>query len=475
MNAAGRFLRLFSLVLIALVAPATSVAATPDRDPRPHVDAVDAAESPLDMVSVAFGQRGTDLILRITTAADWATSQLGSPEGGSLCVKLFYGKLPTPRSRLCFFDRGGEEGPGLAFSRLDPFNNVVEHAGVDANVRRTDGRSIQAIFDPPMVKLGQGRYSWQAQSDWACAEPAACSDLSPDNGNVIAQIKPLAEPACFGAAARNPRYRCSNPGLRLAVVPTPAQAELSPNARCQRVSFQVPSTCEFGVRPGLAHRSVALVGDSHATHWRGGLEVVARTRGWRGYSLTRAGCPLSTAPPDTNRASRASCADWRRAVFAWFRRHPEVRTVFVSQLAGLDVRAPAGRNRREYEIQGFISAWRRLPSTVRQIFVLRDTPVTSENSSSCVEAAMRRSRPAGTACAISRGRALRRDPAAIAARRRGTGRVHVVDLTRFMCSPRLCFPVVGGVLVHKDNTHITNLFSTTLGPFVNRGVSGLLG
>jgi hypothetical protein len=149
--------------------------------------------------------------------------------------------------------------------------------------------------------------------------------------------------------------------------------------------------------------------------------------------------------------------------------------VFVSQLAGLDVRAPRGSNRREYEVQGFIRAWRRLPSSVRQIIVLRDTPVTSENSSSCVESAMARRRPPGTACAIARRRALRRDPAAIAARRRGTGRVHVIDLTRFMCSPRLCFPVVGGVLVHKDNTHITNLFSTTLGPFVDRGVSNLLG
>ena len=471
MNAAGRILRHFSWALLLLLVPATSVAATPNRDPLPHADAADAPGSPLDMRSVTLGQRGTELILRITTAQEWDTSLLDSADG-SLCVSLYYGQLATPRSRICVVPADGE--PSLVYTRLDPFGGTAGTSVVNGNVRRTDSRSVQAIFDPSAVNLGQGRYSWQAQSQWACEPRAECTDFAPDNGNVIAQIKPIAEPPCFGAAARNPRYRCRNPTLRLAVFPTPAQAELSPNSRCAEVSFKRPSTCQFGVRPGVAHRSVALIGDSHATHWRGALEVVARIRGWRGYSITRAGCPLSTAPPAIDKGRRESCANWRRDVLKWLRDHPQVRTVFVSQLAGLDVLAPRGRDRGEYEIQGFLGAWRRLPSSVRQIIVLRDTPVTSESSASCVEAAMARRRPAGTACAIARRRALRRDPAAIAARRPGMRRVHVIDLTRFMCSPRLCFPVVGGVLVHKDNTHITNIFSTTLGPFVERGVSALI-
>ena len=421
-----------------------------------------------------MGQRGIELVLRITTAGAWETSQLSATEGRALCVKLFYGALPTPRSRLCFFD-GGEDGPGMTFTRLDPFGNMVDTAIIDANARRTDERSVQAIFAPTSVYLSQGRYSWQAESRWSCEDPATCSDLAPDLGNVIAQIKPLAEPSCFGAAARNPRYRCRNPQLQREVIPTPAVAALSPNARCAIESRQVPYTCRFGVRPAIANRTIALIGDSHATHWRGALEVVAQTRLWQGYSMTRAGCPLSTALPDLPKSRRDACVRWRNGVFSWLRQHPEVRTVFVSQLAGLDVRAPRGANRREYEVQGFIRAWRRLPKTVHQIMVLRDTPINSENGPTCVMRAVQRGRQPGPACALRRSRALRRDPAAIAARRRGTRRVHVIDLTRFMCSPRLCLPVVGGVLVHKDNTHITNLFSTTLGPFVDRGVSNLLG
>jgi hypothetical protein len=44
----------------------------------------------------------------------------------------------------------------------------------------------------------------------------------------------------------------------------------------------------------------------------------------------------------------------------------------------------------------------------------------------------------------------------------------VVDLTHFFCGPRRCFPVVGGVLVFKDASHITSVFARTLGPFLLR-------
>jgi hypothetical protein len=197
-------------------------------------------------------------------------------------------------------------------------------------------------------------------------------------------------------------------------------------------------------------------------------------RRWTGYSLTRSGCPLSTATPDLEKSRRASCASWRRAVFAWLRRHPEVRTVFVSQLAGLGVRAPRGISAREYEVRGFMNAWRRLPSTVREIIVLRDTPVRGDETSLCVDRAIRRRQRAGQVCAFSRSSAVRRDPAAIAALRR-VPRAHLVDLTKFMCSPKLCYPVVGGVLVFKDQTHLTPLFASTLGPFLLRSVNRMYG
>ncbi|HEV2785572.1 MAG TPA: SGNH hydrolase domain-containing protein [Solirubrobacteraceae bacterium] len=472
--AARRILRIFSLTLVALIVPSGGAAAAPNREPLPHADRPDAGDSALDLRSVSFGQRGTELVLRIVTAGEWEPSQLSALEGRALCVKLHYGNLPTPRAQICAYDKG-EGLAGLAYSRLDPFGGTVENRLVSASIYRFDKRSLRAVFEPSSVNLNQGRFSWQVESTWSCAEPPACTDRLPDRGTIAAQIKPLVEPPCFGAAARNPRDRCHNRDLRRAVIPTPAEAALTPNARCAIVSTRVPYTCQFGVRAAIANRTIALVGDSHAAHWRGALEVVAQARRWRGFSLTRSGCPLSTATPQLERKRRRSCQQWRRAVRRWFTRHPNVQTVFVSHLASARVRAPRGRSRRAYQIQGYIRAWRMLPRTVRQIIVLRDTPYSTDNSPLCVERAMRQRRRTDVACAIARGKALRRDAAAVAARRDRSGRVHLVDLTHFMCSRRLCFPVVGGVLVHKDATHLTSLFAGTLGPFLLRRVSRLLG
>jgi hypothetical protein len=470
-------LRYFSLALVPLAMlalPATSEAAGPNRDPLPHVDTLDAGGSPLDLTAVAFGQRGTELVMTLQTVGAWDTAWLGSIPGSSLCVKLFYGGLATARGQICVYAASATV-PGVSYSRLDPFGDVIGNTVVDALVTRPDARTVQAVFDPASVNLAEGRYSWQAQSQWPCDPAGACVDLAPDAGNVLANIKPLNEPRCFGAASRNPLYKCVSPALRLSVVPTPSAAVLQPNARCDIVSRQTPYTCGFGVRASIANRTIALVGDSHASHWRAALEVVAQARRWRGLSLTRSGCPLSTSPPELPKTRRDSCGAWRQAVFSWFRHHPEVSTVFVSELAGLDVRAPAGVSQREYATEGYLRAWQQLPRTVRHIIVLRDTPTTSNDAPDCIARAMAHHQPAGTACAIRRASALPVDPAVIAARRLGRGRVHVIDLTSLMCSRRLCFPVIGGALVHKDKTHLTNVFAGTLGPFLLKKVNGLLG
>jgi hypothetical protein len=83
---------------------------------------------------------------------------------------------------------------------------------------------------------------------------------------------------------------------------------------------------------------------------------------------------------------------------------------------------------------------------------------------------VRRKQPPGSACARSRSAALGPDPVVLAAQRLASPRVRVIDLSRYMCGRRKCFPVVGGVLVHKDIGHITRQFSTTLGRYVLRAL-----
>jgi hypothetical protein len=282
---------------------------------------------------------------------------------------------------------------------------------------------------------------------------------------------------CFGAAARDPWKRCENPRLRLAVEPTPAAARRGLNAPCTVIERIGPvHICESGVSRAEASETVALVGDSHAAHWRAALETAARAHRWRILSAIYGGCPLSAAFRAHPRpVQRAGCVEWKRGVFAWFAHHPEVHIVFVSGLTGATGVVPSGgRSEFETSVSGYRRAWRALPASVRRIVVIRDNPKMLAATAACVTRAAARRRPPGLACAAPRRAVMQPDPMAEAARRLHSRRVRSVDLTRFFCDRRRCFPVVGGALTLKDTTHITAVFSRSLGPFLRRAVDRVL-
>ena len=162
---------------------------------------------------------------------------------GALCVRL-------AGEPLCLGD-----GPAL------------EHAGRPVRATVTVRRNaLEARFTPAAVGLALGPFSWAVET---------AEDRIPAVGAITSRAVAFAAAPCFGAAARDPWKPCQNPALRRVVTPTPSQALLIPNAPCeptQRAALVSP--CLFGVKGG---DRVALVGDSHAEHWRAALEVVA----WR--------------------------------------------------------------------------------------------------------------------------------------------------------------------------------------------------
>jgi hypothetical protein len=279
---------------------------------------------------------------------------------------------------------------------------------------------------------------------------------------------------CFGAAARDPERPCFNRQLRRIVVPTPAEARTGQNSACEpsgRTEELYP--CIFGTPWDEAIKTVALVGDSHAAHWRAALEVVALKRGWHGISLTQTGCPMTKATPILKGRQRDDCLEYNEAIGPWLERHPEVTTLFTSQHGGKVVTQP-GQSQRDAQIEGFRRAFSELPPSVEQVIVIRDTPWSTGTAPACIDEAVAEGRRTDTACPIPRKRALRVDLAAEAATLMDDPRVEVLDMTPFMCDRSKCFPVVGGALVHKDGGHVTQVFSRTLGPYLGRYVDRVL-
>lgn len=283
---------------------------------------------------------------------------------------------------------------------------------------------------------------------------------------------PASFPRCFGAAARDPLHPCHNHRLDRAVVPTPSQALLTPNAPCDPIE-PVLNVCSFGVQGPRARATVALIGNSHAAHWRAALAVAAVALDWRGVSITRSSCPFMRATIDLAEPLRAQCLRWNAGIPDWLAAHPEVGTVFVSDQPTPPI-VPRGHSELAVQVGAYIAAWRALPRSVGHIVVIRDNPYTRGDVLACVEAAMARHEAAGPRCAVPRRLALKPDPAAIAARLLRSPRVRVIDMTNYFCGPRECEPVIGGALVYRDATHLTRTYATTLGPYLLRQIRALL-
>jgi peptidoglycan/LPS O-acetylase OafA/YrhL len=280
-----------------------------------------------------------------------------------------------------------------------------------------------------------------------------------------------AAPRCFGAAARPPDggKPCDNPALTYTVVPTPVEAANSDNTPCQVIEkLGRVRACAFGAPADRAKGTIALVGDSHASHWRAAFDRVARDRGWHGLSVTHTGCPFSRAVAKLDEPERTQCVEWNRDTLRWFHLHPEITRVAVAQhTGGIVIRTP-GRDNFATQMRGYRDIWAALPATVHDIVVIRDTPKIPNATLDCVAKTLQDGGAPGTACAVPRSRALEPDPAVAAARRWPSPRIRTIDLTGSLCDQRRCHPVVGGVLAFRDVDHLTSTFAATFAPYLER-------
>jgi hypothetical protein len=379
-----------------------------------------------------------------------------------------------------------KSGLALRYTVLDPATGVQRGIrDLSPIVTRPSRTSVRVTFPPPLLRLKPGLYHWVARSEYrddlACPPPDGCEDLLPNSGEedmqVTLSVSPEARQRCFGAASRDTRKPCSNPQLTYAVVPKPDDAVITPNIPCtplRPVELIIP--CEFGVPAAEARNTVALIGDSHAAHWRAALEVVSQAVKWRGVSITRSGCPYTRATARLDPPSRrAACVRWNQQVPRWLAANPKISTVFVVAHYDSSVVVADPANQYSAKMTGYTRAWQALPRSVKRVIVIRDTPKSTPDTLNCVRAAIAKRKDAGVTCELARSEALGRDPAASAAAKDPTKRVQSIDMTSFFCSTSNCFPVVGGALVYKDISHLTDVFASSLGPYLLRKIRALNG
>lgn len=283
------------------------------------------------------------------------------------------------------------------------------------------------------------------------------------------------DPPCFGAAARDAAVPCDSSPLRFRATPVPDDAELQPGSPCAIVKTTGAPTrvCQFGLSKQTARATVALLGDSHAPAWRGAVDGLARAERWRGLTVRRSSCPFTLAARFADEPGSSECFAWVKATTAFFVRHREIHTVFVVVASGYPWKPGEGTDPHTAAVAGFRQAFDALPPSVRHIVVIRDNPLARDDTLACVDGALARHRRPDLRCAIPRSDALVPDAAADAVDGLAGDRGRLIDLTSAFCDPTRCFTVVGGVLVYRDRSHLTQTFSASLGPLLTRAYQAL--
>lgn len=457
---------LLSLLGLASVAVAlTAAAGTETGDAR----------GPLDLTDVSLSQQDVRMSLRLATGGSWTAADLEQP-GRSICVTLVHGEPAAPRGRICVTRRGG--APALSYTPLAA-DGTTELAtqSLPATVSRPRAGALEATFLPAAAGLPVGAFAWSAETRWTDSSGCAsgCRDRLPDEGAVAGELGLLAAPPCFGAAARDPQKPCENPELRMSVEPPLERAREILNSYCdERLHSELLAICAFGAARGEAAGTFAVVGDSRAAGLKTALEVLTLARRWRGLSIVRSACPATRAgrPILPTRERSQQCRQWNRQLLAWLAKRPDLDAIFLSTHRTAKVAATGGRSVYETARNGYRSEIRALLRRARRVIVIRDTPSSPPGHLRCISQALSAGRAPGSVCGQSRRAAVGRDPLAAAARDLRSDRVRLIDLTDHFCDARRCFDVVGGALVHRDETHLTPAFSGSLGPYVVRALPG---
>jgi peptidoglycan/LPS O-acetylase OafA/YrhL len=255
-------------------------------------------------------------------------------------------------------------------------------------------------------------------------------------------------------------------------LPPPATAskdlQITANGRCALTeSAAAPKACVFG---DTTHpvETVALVGDSFAGQWSTALAAVAQHEHWRLVSVLKNGCPWTTTliQQPTQTVPFAACRQWGAATLTDLLTRIRPDVVITSDWPGDGNAAGAtpGLPSDTAIARGMTTYWKTLIQRGIKVVAIREGPTMSQLIPYCLSG--HDATIAG--CSTPRSRAVpSTNPMPLAVRLMGSA-VPLVDMNPLVCGLTTCEPVVGNVVVYRDSHHLTNTYSKTLEPYLER-------
>ncbi|HTS15675.1 MAG TPA: acyltransferase family protein, partial [Candidatus Sulfotelmatobacter sp.] len=333
---------------------------------------------------------------------------------------------------------------------------------ISASVGSGPGPDATSTISPDDSALaGITGVTGQGPIDTSPPAPTATDTTPPTSGPT---------PSTAPTAAATPTPTARPVALKAPKGPVPLPANVRPSLAtasndwerllrdgCLIQELQItPANCVYGDPHGTI--TVALVGDSHASQWFPALERIALAKHWRLVPLVKLSCRFVDLPIFSRVLKReyTECEAWRPLVIKRLQALKPDLTI-VAAAEGMDPMIPADNSPA---VQGTAMAvlLRQIPGPKA---VIVDTPAPDVVVPECLSAHTNDVTKCATPRSIAytwRHRTL--EVTAVKATPHST----LVDMSTAICPYDPCPAVYNGMIVYRDNFHLTATFSAYLAP-----------
>lgn len=235
-------------------------------------------------------------------------------------------------------------------------------------------------------------------------------------------------------------------------------------------------SCDLGVDEDQATTTVAIVGDSHATAWFPAMDELGSQKRWHVKTYAKSSCPASTAlrvlPSETTDEAQRSCVEWNRKVNADIQANADISIIFTASYStAYTFEAGAGNDLKDPAVDGFKETWRDWMAAGKTVVAFDDVPRTNGEY---VPTCLAKNPEDPLACAVPRNEAYPSNTAiGNAGKAMRSEGVRQVSLREQFCDEKICYPVVGSMIVYRDYSHLSAEYSRALVPYILKQLEAL--